>query len=127
MLWRCSSTGVACSARLAARHSVQIRQRYDSVRPAYPAWVFEELVERGALRPGAVTFEIGAGTGIATRALLAYGAHPRVAIELDARLAAFLRAGCSTADVRVAAFEDCPLDPAVCDLGFCATAFTGPE
>lgn len=96
---------------------------YDSIRPAYPAWVFEELVERGALQPGAVTFEIGAGTGIATRALLAHGARPLTAIEPDARLATFLRAGCSSADVCVAAFEDCPLDPAAFDLGFCATAF----
>jgi SAM-dependent methyltransferase len=96
---------------------------YEAVRPAYPAWVFEELVNRGALRPGAVTFEIGAGTGIATRALLAYGAHPLTAIEPDARLAAFLRAGCFAADVRIATFEDCPLDPAAFDLGFCATAF----
>jgi SAM-dependent methyltransferase len=96
---------------------------YDSVRPAYPDWVFDELVERGALRPGAVTFEIGAGTGIATRALLAHGVHPLTAIEPDARLAAFLRAVCPVADVRVAAFEDCPLDRAAFDLGFCATAF----
>lgn len=96
---------------------------YDSVRPAYPGWVFDALVERGALRPGAVTFEIGAGTGIATRALLAHGAGPLTAIEPDARLAAFLRARCPAARVRVAAFEDCPLDPAAFDLGFCATAF----
>lgn len=96
---------------------------YDSVRPAYPDWVFDELVERGALRPGTVTFEIGAGTGIATRALLTRGAHPLTAIEPDPRLAAFLRSGCPAAHVRVAAFEDCPLDHAAFDLGFCATAF----
>jgi hypothetical protein len=54
---------------------------YDAVRPGYPAWVFDELVARGALRPGAATFEIGAGTGIATRALLARGAGPLLAIE----------------------------------------------
>lgn len=96
---------------------------YDAVRPAYSAWVFDELVERGALRPGTVSFEIGAGTGIATRALLARGAGPLLAIEPDPRLAAFLRARCPAADVRTQPFEDCPLDESAFDLGFCATAF----
>jgi SAM-dependent methyltransferase len=96
---------------------------YDAVRPAYPAWVFDELVARGALGPGTVSFEIGAGTGIATCALLARGASPLLAIEPDPRLAAFLRARCPAADVREASFEDCPLDRAAFELGFCATAF----
>jgi SAM-dependent methyltransferase len=96
---------------------------YDAVRPGYPAWVFDELVARGALRPGAATFEIGAGTGIATRALLARGAGPLLAIEPDPRLAAFLRTCCPAADVREQPFEHCALDDAAFDLGFCATAF----
>jgi SAM-dependent methyltransferase len=96
---------------------------YDAVRPGYPAWVFDELVARGALRPGAATFEIGAGTGIATRALLARGAGPLLAIEPDPRLAAFLRTRCPAADVREQPFEDCALGDAAFDLGFCATAF----
>lgn len=96
---------------------------YDAVRPGYPAWVFDELVARGALRPGAATFEIGAGTGIATRALLARGAGPLLAIEPDPRLSAFLRTRCLTADVREQPFEDCALGDAAFDLGFCATAF----
>lgn len=95
---------------------------YDSVRPDYPAWVFDELAVRGALGPGTATFEIGAGTGIATRALLARGADPLVAIEPDPRLAAFLRARCPAAQVRVEAFEDSSLGDATFDLGFCATA-----
>lgn len=96
---------------------------YDAVRPGYQDWVFDELATRRALGPGTVTFEIGAGTGIATRALLARGAHPLVAIEPDPRLAAFLRASCPAAVVRETPLEDCPLDGKAFDLGFCATAF----
>src|SRR5436190_11440584 len=96
---------------------------YDAVRPPYPDWVFDELTARGALGPGTVTFEIGAGTGIATRALLARGASPLTAIEPDLRLAAFLRTRCPAAQVCVEAFEDCALRDAGFDLGFCATAF----
>jgi SAM-dependent methyltransferase len=96
---------------------------YDAVRPAYPGWVFDELAARGALGPGTVGFEIGPGTGIATRELLARGAGPLLAIEPDPRLAAFLRTRCPAADVREQSFEDCPLDRAAFDLGFCATAF----
>lgn len=95
---------------------------YDAVRPEYPDWVFDELAARGALGPGTVTFEIGPGTGIATRALLARGAGPLIAIEPDPRLAAFLAARCPAAEVRAESFEDCLLDRAAFDLGFCATA-----
>jgi hypothetical protein len=96
---------------------------YDAVRPPYPDWVFDELAARDVLRSGAVTFEIGAGTGIATRALLARGAGPVTAIEPDARLAAFLRTRCPGVDVRTEPFEDSRLADATFDLGFCATAF----
>lgn len=95
---------------------------YDAVRPDYPAWVFDELVQRGALWPGAVTFEIGAGTGVATRALLAHGAGPVTAIEPDPRMAAYLRARCPGVRVCEQAVEDCRLDDAAFDLGVCATA-----
>src|ERR1700761_1436733 len=61
---------------------------YHATRPAYPAWVFEVLRERCHLTPGTSTFEIGAGTGLATRPLLDLGANPLLAIEPDPRLAA---------------------------------------
>jgi 16S rRNA A1518/A1519 N6-dimethyltransferase RsmA/KsgA/DIM1 with predicted DNA glycosylase/AP lyase activity len=44
---------------------------YDTGRPGYPAGVYDAL---GPLA-GAVVLEGGAGTGIATRALLDRGAH----------------------------------------------------
>jgi SAM-dependent methyltransferase len=98
---------------------------YHAARPAYPDWVFETLRDRCGLRDGAAVFEIGPGTGIATRRLLDLGANPLVAIEPDQRLATYLRR--ENPDqalvVKVAAFEDVTLPEAVFDLGVSATAF----
>ena len=47
---------------------------YHATRPGYPDWVFETLCERCRLAPGTNTFEIGPGTGTATRRLLDLGA-----------------------------------------------------
>jgi SAM-dependent methyltransferase len=98
---------------------------YDAARPPYPEWVFATLRERCGLRSGAAVFEAGAGTGKATRPLLAAGADPLVAIEPDARLAGFLRASTPSLalEVRVEPFEDAELPAAAFDLGVCATAF----
>jgi SAM-dependent methyltransferase len=97
---------------------------YDAARPPYPDWVFEALAERG-LRPGAAVFEIGAGTGTATRALLAGGADPLVAVEPDPRLAEYLRrhTGSQALEVRNAPFEDVRLPAATFDFGLAATSF----
>jgi SAM-dependent methyltransferase len=98
---------------------------YHAARPAYPDWVFEILRDRCGLKQGVATFEIGAGTGIATRQLLDFGASPLIAVEPDARLATFLLD--SNPDkaltVVVSPFEDARLDEANFDLGVCATAF----
>src|SRR5580658_8309622 len=64
---------------------------YHAARPAYPDWVFDFLCERCGLAPHTVTFEVGPGTGTATRRLLELGARPLVAVEPDDRLAAFLQ------------------------------------
>jgi SAM-dependent methyltransferase len=98
---------------------------YDAARPRYPDWVFDTLRERCGLGAGVAVFEIGAGTGIATRPLLAAGADPLVAIEPDARLAAYLRAtiAAPALEVRCEAFEDAELARGGFDLGVCATAF----
>src|SRR5438309_1460157 len=44
---------------------------YDRARPDYPSRVYEILRARCGLRPGAATLEIGPGSGLATRRLLA--------------------------------------------------------
>jgi SAM-dependent methyltransferase len=94
---------------------------YDRARPGYPDWVFETLVERCGLKPGAAVFEAGAGTGIATRRLLALGADPLVAVEPDPRLAEYLT---RTPRLKVIAepFETARIEGAF-DLGVSATAF----
>jgi SAM-dependent methyltransferase len=98
---------------------------YDAARPPYPDWVFDTLGDRCGLGPGVAVFEVGAGTGKATRALLAAGADPLVAIEPDERLARFLRASIPSPALQVCAetFEDAELPAATFDLGVCATAF----
>ncbi len=100
---------------------------YDRARPDYPDRVYEILVARCGLRPGAATLEIGPGTGLATRRLLALGASPFVAIEPDERLAAYLvhrlAAEGRAIDLRIEPFETCALDALSFDLVVSATAF----
>jgi hypothetical protein len=61
--------------------------RYHSSRPEYPEWVYATLASGCGLRRRAVVFEIGTGTGTATRRLLDLGADPLTAVEPDQRLA----------------------------------------
>jgi SAM-dependent methyltransferase len=98
---------------------------YHATRPGYPDWVLDILRQRCHLRHGTATFEIGAGTGKATRRLLDLGANPLLAIEPDPRLASFLRETIQdqALSVNVSAFEDSALAKASFDLGVCATAF----
>jgi SAM-dependent methyltransferase len=98
---------------------------YHAARPAYPDWVYEILRNRCGLEQNTATFEIGAGTGIATRRLLEIGANPLTAIEPDVRLAAFLRETIQDEALRVlvAPFEEVALPETCFDLGVCATAF----
>jgi len=98
---------------------------YDAARPAYADWVFDFLCERCGLAPNAATFEIGAGTGTATRRLLELGANPLLAVEPDSRLATFLRDTIpdKALTVVVAPFEEAILQEASYDLGLSATAF----
>src|SRR5215467_10335569 len=98
---------------------------YDVARPDYPDWVFEVLRERCGLGPRCATFEVGAGTGKATRPLLDAGAEPLFAIEPDARLAGFLQSGVASPALRVvnATFEGAALPLGEFDLGLAATSF----
>jgi len=64
---------------------------YEAARPGHAEDVYEILRDRCGLGPGSRVFEIGPGTGQATRRLLALGAHPLVVLEPDPALAAFLR------------------------------------
>jgi SAM-dependent methyltransferase len=98
---------------------------YDTARPSYPDWVFEMLMHNCGLGVGSAVFEIGAGTGTATRPVLRMGADPLVAIEPDERLAAFLRRACpsSSLQILIEPFETADLSERGFDLGLAATAF----
>jgi SAM-dependent methyltransferase len=98
---------------------------YHAVRPAYPDWVFKTLRDRCGLKDGTAVFEIGPGTGTATRRILDLGANPLVAIEPDRRLADYLRNENpdEALEVTVSTFEEAALPDAAFDLGISATAF----
>lgn len=100
-------------------------ERYDHGRPEYPAWVFDALEASGALRDGAMTLEIGPGSGLATGVLLERGARPLTLVEPDPRLAAWLRERLATAEATVvnASFEDAALPDQAFELVAAATAF----
>ena len=99
---------------------------YDRARPEYPPPLFDALwntlPERGT--PARVV-EVGPGTGQATGALLARGAHV-TAVELGPSLAAFLARKFRTQPnltVVNASFEDAALADGAWDLVVSATAF----
>jgi len=100
---------------------------YDAARPEYPVRIFEILRDRCGLGPGTAAFEIGAGTGIATRELLRHGADPVTIVEADPRMVRYLRRtlGRAAGEVTIvpALFEKARLPPAAFDLGVSATAF----
>jgi SAM-dependent methyltransferase len=98
---------------------------YAAARPDYPDELYERLAQRCGLRAGTAVFEIGAGTGLATRRLLTLGAAPLRAIEPDPRLAAFLRQTVPHGSLQVdqSTFEDADLPPGSFDLGTAATSF----
>src|SRR5688572_14117184 len=87
---------------------------YEAGRPGYPEELFRILEERASLRPGASIFEVGPGTGQATRELLRVRPSRLAAIEPDERLAqrlARLWAEPGTDfQIQAAAFEDALLE-----------------
>jgi SAM-dependent methyltransferase len=100
---------------------------YDRARPEYPSELYELLRERCGLRPRTRTFEIGPGTGLATKRLLQLGADPLIVVEPDERLADYLRnalgEACSRVEIKVVSFEDVILPFESFDLGVAATVF----
>jgi len=65
---------------------------YDRSRPEYPPEIYQLLEEeRCGLRHGVRVFEIGPGTGLATKRLLDLGANPLLVVEPVERLANYLK------------------------------------
>jgi SAM-dependent methyltransferase len=99
---------------------------YDAARFSYPDELYAILERRCGLGPGTRTFEIGPGTGKATRDLLRRGANPLRVIEPDPRLARYLVRSLGRRRDRVvvsaASFESVDLPPGSFDLGVSATS-----
>lgn len=100
-------------------------ENYHLARPPYPDMVWDALVARAGLSAGISILEIGAGTGLATKRLLAENPKRLLAIEPDPRLADFLRSYLADKrlQVELATFEDIDLATGAFDLAVCATAF----
>jgi SAM-dependent methyltransferase len=98
---------------------------YHAARPPYPEATWQALRERANLKPGIAILEIGAGTGLATAPLLAHDPVRLVAVEPNARLAAFLRSCIADPRLEVLAtpFESVDLPQNSFDLAASATAF----
>ena len=98
---------------------------YDHGRLDYPEALFDILEERCGLVPGCKILEIGAGSGQATRQLLARGAVI-TAVEPDPALVGLLNGSGSDANrlnVHTTTFEDVDLREENFDLGVAATSF----
>ncbi|MFI7680304.1 class I SAM-dependent methyltransferase [Actinophytocola sp. NPDC049390] len=100
-----------------------IAERYDRVRPGYPAAVFDDIAALTGLSAGARVLEVGPGPGNATRDLLARGWRVH-AVEPGAALAARARANLAGRPftVDVTRFDDWVPDGTY-DLLFSATAY----
>ena len=96
---------------------------YEAGRPDYPGELYEILTSRCGLRAGASVVEIGAGTGLVTRRLVAAGARV-TAVEPDENMAAHL-AATADGDVEIITetFERAPLPQHSFDLAVAATSF----
>jgi SAM-dependent methyltransferase len=94
---------------------------YEAGRPAYPDRVYRVLAERCGLRPGARTLEIGPGTGLVTRKLVAAGAVVTV-VEPDPGLAGYLAKALPSVVVRAEPLEEAALPAETFDLVVAATS-----
>lgn len=119
-LWR--------SAEAAVERFSSQAEAYDRFRPRYPDALFDRLVDRTGLTPGAPVVEIGAGTGIATVPLVTRSLRV-IAVEPAPDLAAVARAkiGDSVSFVE-SRFEGCRIPgPVALVAAFNAWHWVEPE
>jgi hypothetical protein len=83
----------------------EVAETYDRARPGYPPALFDALEEHAGLRGGDPICEIGAGSGKATRSLLARG-WSVTAVEPSTPMADVLRRQCPRATVVPHGFDE---------------------
>ena len=88
----------------------EVAEDYERHRPSYPEALIDELVNITGAVAGDPALEIGAGTGKATRALVARG-FDVLALEPDPAMAAVARRQVPAATFVASGFEDWPLLP----------------
>lgn len=100
-------------------------ETYANARPDYPMELYEILSKRCGLRLGISAFEVGPGSGVATKQLLAMGVSHLRAIEPDSNFANYLRRNFRTDLLLVdgCPFEEADLPLSTFDLGIAATSF----
>ena len=102
-----------------------VAEVYDRARPTYPAAVYDDLAETGAIPEGGRILEIGPGTGKATVELARRG-YEVVAVELSPDLAAIARRNLEPfprVEVVTAEFEEWDHEPEGFDAVVAFTAF----
>jgi SAM-dependent methyltransferase len=96
---------------------------YADGRPGYPERVYDLLAESG-LRRGCRVVEIGPGTGLVTRRLLAAGARV-TAVEASPAMAEYLQRTCGQPGLEIVGrpFEEAGLPGDAYDLAVAATSY----
>jgi SAM-dependent methyltransferase len=100
-------------------------QRYDRIRPRYPAELVDDLLALGRVPAGGRVLEVGPGTGQLSVQLASRGLE-LTAVELGSGLAEQLRSNLTpwpTAQVHVSAFEEWSPPAEPFHLVVCATAW----
>ncbi len=109
-------------ARMAGRGFSRAADSYARARPGFPVEALAWLEEIGAIRSGAPVVELGAGTGLLTRALLARGLEV-VAVEPLAEMRAHLERAAPGARILDGTAEALPLPDAGVASLMAANAF----
>ncbi|MGB2569970.1 class I SAM-dependent methyltransferase [Micromonospora citrea] len=99
----------------------EVAASYDDARPGYPPALAGSILAYHGRTPSRLV-EVGAGTGLATRALLAVGA-PMTCVEPDPRMATVLAARFPAVEVVPVRFEAWPPPPGGVPVLACAMAW----
>lgn len=102
-------------------HFEQHAATYEEARPPYPEALWDRIAELGVLQAGRRAVDLGAGTGQASRGLLAAGLEV-VAVEPGHRLATQLRQRYPSLRVQECTAEAADLPDASLDLVVAATS-----
>ena len=102
-------------------HFERMADDYAASRPPYPKALFDALTARGVIGPGVRVLEVGAGAGLATRALVSSGSDV-VALEPGTDLATLLRRDVPGASVVLGRLEDASVPDGSSDAAVVATS-----